>query len=88
MFASIGELEMNITHPAVTAYRIRLEGCLAQWKGEGKNTITQEELCACMGVKVTQAFRRHVSEMQTDKMLTRFTYPTEKGGYKVAYLIA
>lgn len=77
-----------VTHPAITGYRIKMEACLAEWKGAGKNTITQEELTACMGVKVTASFRRHISEMQTDGMVTRFTYPTEKGGYKVAYLIA
>lgn len=74
-------------HPAISGYRIKMENCLAQWKGEGKNTITQDELCACMGSKVTVCFRRHISQIQSDGMVTRFTYQTENGGYKVAYLI-
>jgi len=81
-------LEMvALTHPAITGYRIQMQDCITQWKGQGKNTITQDELCDCMGVKVTASFRRHVSEMQTDGIITRFTYRTEKGGYRVAYLI-
>lgn len=74
-------------HRAISGYRIKMQNCILQWKGEGKNTITQEELCACMGGKVTACFRRHISELQTDGLVTRFTYPTENGGYKVAYLI-
>lgn len=77
----------QITHQAITGYRIKMQNCLNQWRGEGKNTITQEELAGCMGVKVTQSFRRHIAEMQSEKLVTRFTYQTEKGGYKVAYLI-
>lgn len=79
---------MQVTqHPAVSGYRIEMESCLVTWKGGGNTTITQEQLCECMGVKVTVCFRRHISEMQTDGMVTRFKYRTEKGGYKVAYLI-
>ena len=74
-------------HPAVSGYRIQMQNCIQQWKGEGKNTITQEELCWCMGAKVTVCFRRHISELQTDGLVTRFTYRSDKGGYKVAYLI-
>lgn len=64
-----------------------MQDCLNQWRGEGKNTIIQSELAACMGVKVTQSFRRHIADMQTEGLVTRFTFLTEKGGYKVAYLI-
>jgi len=76
-----------VTHKAISAYRIKMQNCLNQIKGQGNNTITQDELCACMGVKVTSSFRRHISELQTDGIVTRFTYQTENGGYKVAYLI-
>jgi len=78
---------MNITHPAISYYRIKMQNCLKQWKGRGDNTITQDELSACMDVKITAAFRRHISELQSDGMVTRFTYRTDAGGYKVAYLI-
>ena len=77
----------QVTHPAVSGYRIKMQNCLNEWKGEGKNTITQEQLCECMGCVVTASFRRHISELQTDKIVTRFTYQTANGGYKVAYLI-
>lgn len=77
----------QITHPAISAYRIKMQDCLKDVKGQGFSTITQDDLARCMGVKITQAFRRHISEMQTDKLVTRFSYATEKGGYKIAYLI-
>jgi len=78
---------MQITHQAMSGYRIRMQKCLQTWAGQGNSTITQEELASCMDVKITASFRRHISELQTDKQVTRFTYPTEKGGYKVAYLL-
>jgi len=65
-----------------------MENCIAQWKGQGKDTITQIELSECMGVRVTASFRRHISEMQSEGLVRRFTYLTLNGGYKVAYLIA
>lgn len=77
----------QMTHQAISGYRIRMQNCLQDWKGQGNQTITQEQLCACMGLKVTEAFRRHISELQTDGLVTRFTYPTEAGGYKVAYVL-
>lgn len=76
-----------MTHQAVTGYRIKMQDCVQQWKGEIGNSITQRQLADCMGVKVTASFRRHISEMQTDGLVTRFTYQTAKGGYRVAYLI-
>lgn len=78
---------MQITHRAVSGYRIEIENCIAAAKGRGNTAITQDDLVACLGRKVTQDFRRHVSEMQTEGKLTRFTYRTDKGGYKVAYAI-
>lgn len=76
-----------VTHPAITGYRIKMQDCVKQFnRGEG-SVVTQEQLAECMGVQVTQAFRRHIAEMQTDGLVTRFTYQTDKGGYKVAYLI-
>ena len=74
-------------HQAISGYRIKMQNCIQSWKGAGRDTITQEELCGCMGSKVTVCFRRHISELQSDGLVTRFTYQTEKGGYKVAYLI-
>lgn len=77
----------QVTHQAISGYRIAMQNCILNWKGQGKNTITQDELCECMSVKVTASFRRHISELQTDKVVQRFMYPTGKGGYRVAYLI-
>jgi hypothetical protein len=77
----------QITHQAISGYRIKMQNCLAEWKGQGKNTITQDELCECMACRVTVSFRRHISELQTDGIVQRFMYPTENGGYRVAYLI-
>lgn len=74
-------------HQAISGYRIKMQNCIQQWKGQGNNTITQEQLCECMGSKVTVCFRRHISELQTDGIVTRFKYETEKGGYRVAYVI-
>lgn len=76
-----------VTHAAVTGYRIKMQDCLKQWAGQGNTTITQEELKACMDVQITQSFRRHISELQTEGQVTRFTYRTNEGGYKVAYLL-
>ncbi len=78
---------MNLTHKAVSAYRLKMQECIDQQIGQGKTSITQEELAECMRVKINVSFRRHIAEMQTDKLVTRFTYLTEKGGYKVAYAI-
>lgn len=78
---------MNLTHKAVSAYRLKMQQCIDQQRGQGKTAITQDELAECMGVKINVSFRRHIAEMQTDKLVTRFTYQTEKGGYKVAYAI-
>jgi len=78
---------MNKTHPAVSGYRIKMQNCINEWKGQGKDTITQDDLAACMGVKIGAPFRRHIADLQTDKVVLRFTYQTEKGGFKVAYLI-
>ena len=77
----------QVTHQAISGYRIKMQNCLQEWKGQGNQTITQEQLCACMACKVTDAFRRHISEMQSDGIVTRFFYQTERGGYKVAYVI-
>jgi len=74
-------------HQAISGYRIKLQNCLQEWKGQGNQTITQEQICECMGSKITVCFRRHISEMQSDGLVTRFKYQTEKGGYKVAYVI-
>jgi len=78
---------MNITHPAISGYRINMQNCLNEIKQQGRNTITQQELAECLQVKVTACFRRHISELQTDGIVQRFTYRTEQGGYRVAYLI-
>jgi len=77
-----------VTHKAISAYRLKMQDCINQQVGQGKTCITQDELASCMGVKIGAAFRRHISEMQTDKLVTRFSYQTEKGGYKIAYQIA
>jgi len=78
---------MNVTHKAISAYRIKMQNCIARWRGEGKDTITQEELAQCMNVKIGVSFRRHIAEMQSENLVQRFTYQTDKGGYRVAYLI-
>lgn len=78
---------MNLTHRAVSAYRLKMQECINQQVGQGKTSITQDELAECMGVKINVSFRRHIAEMQSDKLVTRFTYQTVKGGYKVAYAI-
>lgn len=78
---------MNQTHKAVSAYRIKMQNCINEQKGRGIDSITQDELAACMGVKIGASFRRHISEMQTDGLVLRFTYQTDKGGFKVAYVL-
>lgn len=78
---------VQITHQAISGYRIRMQNCLQDWKGQGNETITQEQLCECMNCKVRAPFRRHISEMQSEGLVTRFTYQTDNGGYKVAYVI-
>ncbi len=78
---------MNITHKAISAYRIKMQNCINAQVGQGSATITQDDLVACMGVRISAAFRRHISEMQAEGLVTRFTYQTERGGYKVAYVI-
>jgi len=78
---------VNTTHKAISAYRIKMQNCINEQVGQGNAIITQDDLVACMGVKISAAFRRHIAEMQSDGLVTRFTYQTERGGYKVAYLI-
>jgi len=77
----------QITHQAISGYRIKMQNCIQEWKGQGKTVITQDELCGCMGVRVHAPFRKHISELQSDGVVTRFTYQADKGGYRVAYLI-
>lgn len=76
---------MNVTHKAVSAYRLKMQECLRILTGQGINQITQEGLANCMNVRVNASFRRHISEMQTDGLVTRYTYQSPRGGYKVAY---
>lgn len=78
---------MNQTHKAISAYRIKMQNCLNTQKQGGATQITQDDLATCMQVKIGASFRRHISEMQSDGLVTRFTYQTENGGYKVAYAI-
>jgi predicted transcriptional regulator len=78
---------MNITRKAISGYRIKMQNCINDQVGQGNATITQDDLAACMNVKISTAFRRHISEMQDEGLVTRFTYQTERGGYKVAYVI-
>lgn len=77
----------QLTYLAVSAYRIRMERVLLELRGAGQFEITQEALAEKMGGKITASFRRRVSELQRDGLVTRFTYCSDRGGYKVAYQI-
>lgn len=76
-----------MTYLAVSAYRIRMENVLVDLKRGGQFEVRQEALADMMGCKVTASFRRRISELQRDGLVTRFTYATDRGGYKVAYQI-
>jgi predicted transcriptional regulator len=65
-----------------------MQDCILKQKGAGVEVITQDDLAMCMNVKVSSSFRKHISELQSDGVVTRFTYMTDRGGYKVAYLIS
>ena len=77
----------QLTYLAVSAYRIRMESILLDVRRAGQFEITQEALAVRMGGKVTASFRRRISELQRDGLVTRFTYCSDRGGYKVAYQI-
>jgi len=69
-------------------YRLDLENAIRQhMAGQGDSFITQEQLCERLGRKVTSAFRRRMAEMQTEGLVTRCLYRTERGGYKVGYIL-
>lgn len=78
---------MVITHQAVSGYRLKMEQALRDEQGRGVTVISQEALTAMLGSKVTPAFRRHIAAIQADGYVTRFTYRSEAGGWKVAYSI-
>jgi len=77
----------QLTYPAVSAYRIQMETVLLDMRRAGQFEVTQEALAEQMGRRVTPSFRRRISELQRDGLVTRFTYCSERGGYKVAYQI-
>lgn len=78
---------MVLTHPAVSGYRLKMETLLRGEQGRGVTVISQEALAAMLGSKVTPAFRRHIAAMQADGYVTRYTYLSDAGGWKVAYSI-
>lgn len=78
---------MVVSHPAVSGYRLKMETLLRAEQGRGVTAISQEALAAMLGTKVTPAFRRHIAAMQTDGYVTRYTYQSERGGWKTAYSI-
>jgi len=77
-----------VTHKAVSGYRLKMEQTLRDLEGQGKTTVTQDDLASMLGGQVTPAFRRHIAEMQADGYVTRYTYQSENGGWKVAYSFA
>lgn len=78
---------MVVTHQAISGYRLKMETLLREEQGRGVTAISQEALTAMLGSKVTPAFRRHIAAMQADGYVTRYTYQSERGGWKVAYSI-
>lgn len=77
----------QLTYLAVSGYRIQIENVLRALCEEGRGDITQDELLMVLQRRPTQNFRKHMSEMQRDGIVLRFTYQTDRGGYKVAYQI-
>lgn len=83
-----GECEVTqLTYLAISGYRVELEQEITRLLEEGRREVTQDELAERLGRKVTQSFRRRVSELQRDGIVCRYSYRTEHGGYKIAYQI-
>lgn len=68
-------------------YKRRMVNVIRGLREQGGTTFTQDWLAKEMGAKVTQSFRRRISELEREGVVQRFTFLGEKNGQKVGYEI-